>query len=41
MEIKINLDDDLPLAKMLNMHDVVTFFKSFNENYNHYYYLCF
>ena len=35
MKIKINSDDDIPLEKTLNMHDVVIIFKSvFGKNYN-------
>ena len=38
MKIKINLDDDLPLGKTLNMHNVGIRIKSvFNKNHNHYY----
>ena len=38
----INSDDELPLEKKLNMHNVLIHIKSttvFNKNYNHYYYL--
>ena len=39
MKIKINSDDDLPLEKALNMHNVVILIKSFfKKNHNHYYY---
>ena len=38
-KIKINLDDDLPFEKRLNVQNVVIIIKSvFNKNYNHYYY---
>ena len=38
-KIKIDLDDDLPLQKIITMHDVVILIKSaFNENLNRYYY---
>ena len=37
--IRINSGNDLPLEKMLNMHDVVILIKSiFYKNHNHYYY---
>ena len=39
MRIKINSDDDLPSEKLLNMHNVVIFIKSFiNKNHNNNYY---
>ena len=38
-KIKIDSDDDLPLEKILNLHNVVIFIKSvLNKNKNHYYY---
>ena len=38
-KIKINLDDDLPFEKRLNVQNVVIIIKSvFNKNNNHYYY---
>ena len=41
-KIKINSDDDLPLEKMLTMHNVVRPLKSiFNENRSQYYYKMF
>ena len=37
MKIKINSNDDSPLEKALNMHNVIILTKSvFNENHNHY-----
>ena len=39
MKIQINSDDDLPLEKTLNIHNVAILFKSlFNKIRNHYYY---
>ena len=41
-KIKIDLNDNLPLEKTLNVHNVVIRIKSvFNKNYNHYYYRVF
>ena len=38
-EIKINVDDYLPLEKILNMYNVIILIKSvLNKNHNHYYY---
>ena len=37
--IKVDSDDDLPLEKARNIHNVVIFVESvFNKNYNHCYY---
>ena len=39
---KIDLDDDLPLAKTITMHNIVLLIKSaFNEYYNQYHYQVF
>lgn len=39
MKIKINSDDVIPLAKSLNMHDVIIIIKSaFDENCNNQFY---
>lgn len=39
MKIKINSDDAIPLAKSLNMHDVIIIIKSsFDENCNNQFY---
>ena len=41
-KIKMNSDDDLPLEKPLNMHNVVILIKFvFNKNYNRNYYQVF
>ena len=42
MKMKINSDDDLPLEKTLNVHNVLILIKSdFNKHSNHYYYQVF
>ena len=41
-KIKIDFDDDLPLAKAITMHNIVLLIKSaFNEYYNQYHYQVF
>ena len=42
VNFKINLDDDVPWKKTLNMYNVVIHINSvFNKNHNHYYYQTF